>query len=109
MNQDTAIYAVLVAALVAANWPYFSERVLLVGPRRAPKHFGWRLLELALLGTAVLWIGFALEARIGQRQEQGWQFYWAAGFFFITLGFPGFVWRYLRRHRAEVVPEPAHE
>ena len=105
MNQAAAIWAVLGAAVLAANWPYLTERVLLVGPRRSPKHFAWRLLELFLLGTATLWLGFALEAQIGQRQEQGWQFYWASGFFFLTLGFPGFVWRYLRKHRAEAADE----
>ena len=42
-------------------------------------------------------LGFALEARIGQRQPQGWEFYAAMLFMFITFAFPGFVWRYLRR------------
>lgn len=98
MDQNAAIWAVLLAAVVAANWPYFSDRILLVGPKRAPKPAGWRLLELFLLALLTLALGFALEARIGQRQEQGWAFYAAAACLFITLGFPGFVWRYLRRH-----------
>ncbi len=97
MSQDVAIWAVLLAAVIAANAPYFSNRILLVGPRRAPKPAGWRLLELFLLALLTLALGFALEARIGQRQEQGWAFYAAAACLFITLGFPGFVWRYLRR------------
>ncbi|MBV8502267.1 MAG: DUF2818 family protein [Paucibacter sp.] len=101
MDQSAAIWAVLVAAALAANWPYFSERVLLVGPRRAPKNAWWRLLELVLLGIATLCLGFGLESYLGQRQSQGWAFYAAAGFLFITLGFPGFVWRYLRKHRDE--------
>jgi len=105
MNQGAAIWVVLLAAAVAANWPYFSERVLLVGPRRASKHFGWRLLELAILGTAALWLGFGLEAQIGQRQEQGWAFYAATACLFLTLGFPGFVWRYLRKHREQAADE----
>ena len=77
------------------------DRVLLVGPRRAPKNVGWRLLELLLLGVATLWFGFGLESYLGQRQSQGWAFYAASACLFITLGFPGFVWRYLRRHRDE--------
>ena len=101
MNQDVAIWAVLVAAVVAANLPYFSKRILLVGPVRAHKPAGWLLLELLLLALMTLALGFLLEARIGQRQEQGWAFYAAAACLFITLGFPGFVWRYLRRHRDE--------
>jgi len=101
MNQPAAIWTVLLAAVIAANWPYLSERVLLVGPRRAPKNVGWRLLELLLLGIATLWLGFGLESYLGQRQSQGWAFYAASACLFITLGFPGFVWRYLRRHRDE--------
>ena len=48
-------------------------------------------------------VGTALEAQIGQRHAQGWEFYAAAACLFATLGFPGFVWRYLRRgaHRVE--------
>jgi hypothetical protein len=99
MDQGVAVWLVLAAAVVAANLPYFSERLLLVGPRRAPKAIGWRLLELALMAVLTFGIGSALEARIGQRQEQGWEFYAAATCLFITLGFPGFVWRYLRRGR----------
>lgn len=100
MDQSVAVPLVLLTAVVAANLPYFNERVLLVGPRRAPKAVGWRLLELALMAVLTLALGVALESFIGQRHAQGWEFY-AAGFcLFITLGFPGFVWRYLRRGRA---------
>jgi hypothetical protein len=99
MDQTAAIWLVLLAAAIAANAPYFSHRILLVGPKRRPKPVGWRLLELALLALATLGLGFALEARLGQRQVQGWEFYAASICLFITLGFPGFVWCYLRRHR----------
>lgn len=99
MDQSAAVWLVLLVALVAANLPYFSNRVLLVGPLRRPKPFGWRLLELLLLGALTLGLGVFLESRLGQRQPQGWEFYAAALCLFITLGFPGFVWRYLRRHR----------
>lgn len=99
MDQSLAVWLVLAAAVLAANLPYFNERLLLVGPRQAPKAFGWRLLELALLAVLVFGLGAFLEARIGQRHEQGWEFYAAGVCLFITLGFPGFVWRYLRRGR----------
>jgi hypothetical protein len=100
MAHTGEVWLVLVVALVAANLPFFNERVLLVGPRRAPrKAFGWRLLELLLLFAATLGLGLALEARIGQRHPQGWEFYAAALAMFVTFAFPGFVWRYLRRHR----------
>ncbi|MFG6487849.1 DUF2818 family protein [Roseateles sp. BYS78W] len=99
MDQSVAVWLVLAMAVVAANLPYFNERVLLVGPRRVPKAVWWRLLELLLMAVLVFALGSALEARIGQRQPQGWEFYAAGVCLFITLGFPGFVWRYLRRGR----------
>ncbi|MBB3193557.1 DUF2818 family protein [Roseateles terrae] len=102
MEQSASVWTVLVVALVAANLPYLSSRVLLVGPRREPKAAGWRLLELFLLALLTLAIGVGLEARLGQRYSQGWEFYAAALALFITLGFPGFVWRYLRRSRTRV-------
>jgi Protein of unknown function (DUF2818) len=47
--------------------------------------------------AASLGVGFAIEARLGQIQRQGWEFYVAMASLFLTLAFPGFVWRYLRR------------
>lgn len=99
MDSSAAVWLVLLIALVAANLPFLNERLFIVGPLRAPKAFGWRLLELAVFWGATLAIGFALEARAGQIQPQGWEFYAALGFTFITFAFPGFVWRYLRRGR----------
>jgi hypothetical protein len=99
MSTSLAVWVVLVVAVLAANLPFFTERVLLVGPRRVDKAFAWRLLELLLLGAATLGIGIALEISIGQRAPQGWEFYAALSCLFLTLAFPGFVWRYLRRQR----------
>lgn len=99
MDQTASVWLVLLAAAVAANLPFVNERLFVVGPLRAPKHLGWRLLELLLLFGLVLLIGFGLEARVGQRQPQGWEFYAVALSLFFTLAFPGFVWRYLRRQR----------
>lgn len=89
---------VIAVALVAANLPFVNERVLLLGPRREPKGLAWRLLELLLLALLVLGLGLLLEARMGQRHPQGWPFYAAAACLFLTFAFPGFAWRYLRRH-----------
>jgi hypothetical protein len=99
MSNSAAVWLVILFAVVAANLPFVNERLFIVGPAHAPKPGAWRLLELAALWTLTLAIGFALEARLGQRQAQGWEFYAAFGCLFITLAFPGFVWRYLRRHR----------
>ncbi|MBC8058898.1 MAG: DUF2818 family protein [Rhizobiales bacterium] len=99
MNSSAAVWLVLLIAVIAANLPFVNERLLVVGPLRAPKVIGWRLVELVVLWGITLAIGFALEARAGQIQPQGWEFYAALGFAFLTFAFPGFVWRYLRRGR----------
>lgn len=97
MGASAAAWLVLLVAVVSANLPFANERLLIVGPRRAPKALGWRLVELILMWAATLAIGFALEGHVGQTQPQGWEFYAAMGFLFLTFAFPGFVWRYLRR------------
>jgi hypothetical protein len=98
MGSSAAVWLVLLVALLAANLPFVTERLFIVGPKRQPKALGWRALELLVLWALTLALGFALEARLGQIQAQGWEFYASFGFFFLTLAFPGFVWRYLRRH-----------
>jgi hypothetical protein len=99
MSHAAEIWLVIGFAFVAANLPFINERLFIVGPRRAPKALGWRLLELLLLGGASLGLGFFLEGRIGQVAPQGWEFYAAGGCLLLTFAFPGFVWRYLRRGR----------
>lgn len=99
MSHSVGAWTVLLVALVAANLPFMNERLLVVGPKRSPKSLGWRLLELVLLLGLTLGFGFLIEAQVGQRQPQGWEFYAAIGCLFLTLAFPGFVWRYLKRQR----------
>ena len=97
MSGSLAGWLLLLVGFVAANLPFLSERLLLVGPRRAPKALGWRLLELLLLAGLTIALGMLVESRIGQRSPQGWEFYAAGLCLMITFAFPGFVWRVLRR------------
>lgn len=97
MTQPIAVWLVVALALLAANAPFFNERLLVLGPKRRPKPVHWRLAELLLLWGLMLACGFALESYLGQRAPQGWEFYAATGCLFLTLAAPGFVWRYLRK------------
>ncbi len=92
-----AVVCVLVAAMLAANAPFLNNRLFLLGPVRAPKSLVWRLGELLVYATLVVLLGRALEGHLGQVSEQRWEFYAVWSFAFLTLAFPGFVWRYLRR------------
>lgn len=87
----------VVVAVLAANLTFLNERLFLAGPRLAPKSVWWRLLELVVYAGLTFALGSTMEAAIGQRAPQGWEFYAAGGCLFLTLAFPGFVWRYLRR------------
>lgn len=97
MDIREAAGVILVVATVAANLPFLSARVLLIGPRRGAQGLGPRLLEWMLLGGVAWGIGLMLEARIGQVHPQGWAFYAAVACFYLTLAFPGAVWCCLRQ------------
>ena len=102
MYQTAAIWLVILAAFAAANWPFLSQRLMLVGPLpkdKGAKPFAVRLLELLVLYFIVGAIAMLLERRAGQNAPQGWEFYAITGTLFLTLAFPGFVYRYLMRRR----------
>ncbi len=100
MTHTFSVWLVLITAFVAANLPFLNDRWLAVFPRRAPKTLWMRAAELVLLYFLVGALGLALEQYAGQIAPQGWEFYATTGALFITLAFPGFVYRYLYRHRA---------
>ncbi|HYF41803.1 MAG TPA: DUF2818 family protein [Ramlibacter sp.] len=99
MSQTASIWLVIVAAVVAANLPFLNQRLLGVVPMARPKSLGIRLAELVFFYFLVGGLGLGLERRVGQIAPQGWEFYAVTGALFLTLAFPGFVWRYLmKRH-----------
>lgn len=99
MNHTFSIWLVLLAALVAANLPFLNDRLLAVVARSSPKTLGIRLVELVVLYLLVGALGLALEQSAGQIAPQGWEFYATTGALFLTLAFPGFVYRYLFKRR----------
>ncbi len=99
MSQTASIWLVLVLAFCAANLPFLSQRLFGVVPIARGKNLPMRLAELVALYFVVGGIGLALEQRAGQIAPQGWEFYAVTGALFLTFAFPGFVWRYLAKHR----------
>jgi hypothetical protein len=99
VSATVSVWIVIVAALVAANLPFANNRLFAVVPLRGPKGLGLRLAELVVMYFAVGLLGVALENRAGQIAPQAWEFYAVTGALFITFAFPGFIWRYLVKHR----------
>ena len=100
MSLTGSVWLVIVAAFIAANLPFINHRWLVVGPEAgARKGLVVRLAELVLLYFVVGGLALLLERRAGQIAPQGWEFYAITGTLFVTLAFPGFIYRYLlRRH-----------
>lgn len=84
-------------AVVGANLPFLNNRLLAVIPLSKPKTLAWRLAELVLCYFLVGGIGLALEQAAGQIYPQRWEFYATTAALFLTLAFPGFVFKYLRK------------
>lgn len=99
MTQSLSVGLLLVLALVAANLPFLSQRLLGVWPVADVKPFRLRLAELVILYFLVGTVGLLLEKRAGQITPQGWEFYAITVTLFVTLAFPGFVYRYLFRRK----------
>jgi hypothetical protein len=98
--MSAAGWFIVLLALVGANVPFLNQRLFGVAPLRATKKSVWlRIVELIVLYFAVGAIGFYLEARAGNRFDQGWQFYAITFCLFLVFAFPGFTFQYLVKRR----------
>lgn len=100
MSNSASVWLVIAVAFVAANLPFLNQRLFGVLPlKRAGKPLGLRLAELVLMYFLAGGLGLLLEQRAGQIAPQKWEFYAITGALFITFSFPGFIWRYLWKHK----------
>ena len=105
MTQSVAVWLLIALALVSANLPFLSERILAVLPYRrggapAVKPFWLRLLEVPVFYLLTGAVGHAFEGALGNRFTQGWEFYVITLCLYLVLAYPGFVFRYLYRRRS---------
>lgn len=100
MSLTASVWFVIALALLAANLPFFSQRLFGLMTLSAPKSLALRLVELVVMYFVAGGIGLLLEHRAGQIAPQGWEFYAITASLFVTLAFPGFVWRYLVKRSA---------
>jgi Na+(H+)/acetate symporter ActP len=98
--MSAAGWFIVLLALAGANLPFLNQRLFGVVPLRGAKKSAWiRIGELIVLYFIVGALGFLLEARAGNRFEQGWQFYAITFSLFIVFAFPGFTFQYLVKRR----------
>ena len=79
MTQTASMWLVVALALLAANLPFISNRLLAVVPLARPKMLAVRLAEMVFWYLVVGGIGLFLEQRAGQIAPQGWEFYAITG------------------------------
>ena len=63
------------------------------------KPFMSRLIEVFVLYLLVGVVGMAFETQLGNPFPQGWEFYAVTLCLYVVLAFPGFVFRYLLKHK----------
>jgi hypothetical protein len=107
VSQSLVVGVLLLVSLFLANLPFISKR--LFGLFAVPaKKSGWvRLAELGAFYVVTGAIGLLLELRAGQIARQTWEFYAITAALFVTLAFPGFIYRYLLKHPGETLPDVA--
>jgi hypothetical protein len=98
--MSAAGWFIVLLALAGANLPFLNQRLFGVVPLRPVKKSAWiRIAEMIVLYFVVGTFGFLLEARAGNRFDQGWQFYAITFCLFVVAAFPGFAWQYLVKRR----------
>ncbi|MDR5813772.1 MULTISPECIES: DUF2818 family protein [unclassified Caballeronia] len=106
--MSAAGWFIVLLAFVCANLPFLNQRLFAVVPlplpaaaaHKAAKKSAWiRIGELVILYFVVGALGFMLEARAGNRFDQGWQFYAITFSLFVVFAFPGFTYQYLVKRR----------
>ncbi len=101
MNPMLGTVVLLVLSLALANLPFLSERLFGLKGMKRPKGLAVRLLEVVVAYFVVGLLARLLEKHLyGSAYAQGWEFYAVTGALFVVLAYPGFVWRYLWRHRS---------
>ena len=100
MSHSLGVFFLVALSLLLANTPFLTQRIFGIVKVIKPKSLGLRLLELVFFYGLVGGAGLLLEQAYGQIAPQSWEFYAITGTLFVTLAFPGFVYRYLLKHNS---------
>ena len=94
MTAVQSSWLIIVIAIIAANLPWLSDRVLLVlEPKQGVKRAAWRWLEWLLLFFIIGAVALGLEQKLnGEIYPQDWEFYAVALCLFLVFALPGFIY-----------------
>ncbi len=109
MNTTIAIFILFILALIAANIPFISDRVMLLYTGKSRKLFWLRMFEWFIMYLLTLTLATGLEIKLyGEAYSkiwefwlfpQHWEFYIITLCLFMVFALPGFVYRYdLKKH-----------
>jgi hypothetical protein len=96
MTVDTAVWVLLVTAIVLANIPWIlSNRVFIFIPVQKAKSIWFNFAEWFLYFLVTGIFAYLLEEKaMGHVKPQEWEFYVVTFFMFAIFSFPGFIYRY---------------
>lgn len=94
MTSQTAIVLLLALAVIAANLPWISNRILFIWTPNGRKPSWVRLAEWLLLYFVAGGLALGLEQKsMGEIQTQDWEFYAVTFSLFLVFALPGFIYR----------------
>jgi len=93
----------ILIAIISANLPWLSERFLFVlSCGSQGKRFWMRFLEWLILYFIIGGMALLLEKRrMGNIQEQDWEFYAITSCLYLIFALPGFIYRHDLKHLLE--------
>lgn len=98
LSLEASVWMVIVLALVGANMPFLTHRQLGIFKLKNKKTILIHFFELIIYYLLIGFVSLLLEKNIGKISSQGWEFYALSAALFLTLAFPGFIYRYLRKN-----------
>ena len=99
MSLTGPVWLLVSLALLAANLPFISNRVMAVYRLRSSKTLVLRRAQMVVWYFVVVGLALLLKQRAGKIASQGWELYAITGTLLVTFAFPGFVYRYLLKPR----------
>lgn len=100
MSAVQTAWLIITIAIITANLPWLSDRILLVArPADGHKRAWWRWFEWLILYFITGAITLGMEKKLnGELYPQEWEFYAVTLSLFLVFALPGFIYRHDLRH-----------